>query len=489
MKPETFYLPQPDYSRQLFVLSKKQLKALYEKLFNLYGRSGASEIFDELVREIVVHAAYRSPGAPPLRDAEWQAGRDLHGALILDLSKGGARLLSQRKARLIGRQLQTLVGREKAIVWLGDGGRGDNGPLVLPDGLRSCRLMRDGTFMRVTDQDEWCRQYLNGHPYYKDFFQAFTICPDTAEDRGTDSDRYRLFHSLAGARWLRVDARSHGLALNGNNPVVLLELIRRLLALVRQGAAWINLGQAAAAWADCGGILGMLEMVLGIAAPEVGLLVHCHERSVPRPAQLGEKSGIFRLLADTGLAPALLHALSDAKANALNAWLAGRPPLGETAAYFHPPLDEALRPERHFLARTIALAVDGVPAVRLDELLPAEPERAASAAVLARLLAIRRQSGAFCLRSRQRMLELQTNVFSLLRSSADGKETVVCLANLSEKRVRWSADCARHRLPPGEWRDLLDGPPIQAAARVQIELGPLEPRWYYCSAGEGRDGI
>jgi glycosidase len=87
---------------------------------------------------------------------------------------------------------------------------------------------------------------------------------------------------------------------------------------------------------------------------------------------------------------------------------------------------------------------------------------------LADLLARRRASAAFHPAGGQRVLDLDPRVFALVRTSPDGRESVLCLHNLSPE---WVAV----RVPPGE---------VRIGCGAELVLGPYQVRWAG-STGEG----
>lgn len=87
-----------------------------------------------------------------------------------------------------------------------------------------------------------------------------------------------------------------------------------------------------------------------------------------------------------------------------------------------------------------------------------------------RLLVVRRQHPAFHPAGEQRVLDLGSSIFALLRTAPDGSETVLCLTNVTAGRVR----IGRAPKIDREWADLLG----EGRYRGQdITLAPYQTLW------------
>lgn len=97
------------------------------------------------------------------------------------------------------------------------------------------------------------------------------------------------------------------------------------------------------------------------------------------------------------------------------------------------------------------------------------------------LLKLRRGSPAFHPSGAQRVLELHESVFSLLRTSPDGEESILCLVNVSPKAVHLRVESGRWHLETIKaWRDLLRGGSFQVREGVMsINVGPYGTLWLH----------
>src|SRR5579875_1174138 len=171
-----------------------------------------------------------------------------------------------------------------------------------------------------------------------------------------------------------------------------------------------------------------------------------------------------------------------------------------------PAADEPLQTQvnRFLVAHAVMLSLVGVPALYLHSLLGSRGDRAGAEASgiprrinrqklasedlerelaepgslramvvegLSALLAKRRASAAFHPAGRQRVLDLDPRVFALLRTSPDGRQSALCLHNLSPERVTLQAT----------GQTLEDG--------LGVVLEPYQARWVIQTAGEGCEAL
>ncbi len=96
-----------------------------------------------------------------------------------------------------------------------------------------------------------------------------------------------------------------------------------------------------------------------------------------------------------------------------------------------------------------------------------------------RLLEARRKRPAFHPFGRQRVLRVDRRVFAVLRTSPDGLESVLCLANVSDRDLPLEVDLPTGEVPAsGEWHDLLGGGTYTAVRGVlDIGMKPYQSMW------------
>jgi hypothetical protein len=446
------YHDEPDYKRPLIRLSKPQLKALYEAIFDFYGRWHATEILDELIRLIEVHGAHRCQDA-----AKGEAS--LPGPLILEWTAGGT--------------ADILDGIKLPSVQIGT-----------------------VNFSRVSFQDPWFREYLNGRPEYRDFFTAYASHPglqDGLEDRPT----MVCFHSHAGERWVLTDQGGQAAGLNYTNPKVLLEVIDRILQQVRHGLDWIDLGEIdlLALPLESDGdirplrnkILSLLDRVLEIAAPSVGLMLTPGGREETwSDIFRGRRTGL--LVRDPKVLPLLLQAMTSGDPHPLNRWLERRGRIEPGLVYFNeldtqsivnPDLrwDDDLWEKKETASRSIILALDGVSGICPKAWLSQKPLQKDMAHAFMCMVRARLSHPAFRPETPMEPLDLSPHVWALMRQNPEAGGGCLCLTNLLPTPVGLDLPEALAALIRSGGQDLLTGARLGAGDR-HLELGPYDVRWY-----------
>ena len=78
----------------------------------------------------------------------------------------------------------------------------------------------------------------------------------------------------------------------------------------------------------------------------------------------------------------------------------------------------------------------------------------------------------------QRILQLSSQLFSVLRTSRDGKRQVLCLINISSALCHMDFSLEEHGLVPTEWVDMLSGNPWTAQeGNLALTLQPYDVAW------------
>lgn len=347
LKKKRLYLEEPDYQRPLVHLSKPQLKMLYEALFDIYGRWHAAEILDELIRLIEVHGAYRLPDGPS-RGHEETPG-SFPGSVILMLSGSMVSARGRKKKDLLSQLNQLLAGQLAGFyVWDQPTSGSD-----FPDGLTPNPVrLEAGVFARISCHEAWFREYLNGHPGYREFFLAFASLPhrqdgtQTGVRRGREHTRLTRFYSHAGERWVLTDRSGLQVGLNFSNPRVLLAVFDRLLQQLRRGGQWLDLGDItlhalpeepeSSHSALTAKVLELTARALQIAAPEAGLMISPGGSANIWPERVGAVRG-KRLLKDHNLTPLVLWSMLSGEAYFLNSWLEKRRMMTRDVLFFNDP--------------------------------------------------------------------------------------------------------------------------------------------------------
>ena len=109
-------------------------------------------------------------------------------------------------------------------------------------------------------------------------------------------------------------------------------------------------------------------------------------------------------------------------------------------------------------------------------------EHGSTPALIARayvdLLEARVTEPAFHPNAEQRVIELDSRVFSVIRTAVGGDSRVLCLINVGGDEVEISVSAADAGLTPGRLADLAGGDPVDAGGgRIELRLRPYGVRW------------
>ena len=204
------------------------------------------------------------------------------------------------------------------------------------------RLMFDGVINHVSAGSEWFRHFKKGIAPYTDYF----IVP------GADWDLSRVarprtlpllteVQTAAGPRRVWTTFSADQIDLNYANPAVLVEILGILLEYVQRGASLIRLDAIAYLWKEPGttclhlpqthAVVKLIRAVLDETAPWVQLVT---ETNVPHTENIsyfgsGDEA---QMVYQFPLAPLVLDAIRQGRAETLSRWAAG---LGETGIFFN----------------------------------------------------------------------------------------------------------------------------------------------------------
>jgi sucrose phosphorylase len=85
---------------------------------------------------------------------------------------------------------------------------------------------------------------------------------------------------------------------------------------------------------------------------------------------------------------------------------------------------------------------------------------------------------AFHPNAEQRVIELDSRVFSVIRTAGGADSRVLCLINISGDEVDISLDATEAGLRPGRLTDLAGGDPVDAGGgRIGLRLRPYGVCW------------
>jgi len=306
------YREDPDYTKSLLEIPVETGKRMFDRLRFLYGEEKARKTMPELERIVRVHYAYKPDD---LIEAEREIDpderfteRDMVLITYGDIVEGPATAsplaaLHQFVSTLNRGAINTIhilpffpysSDRGFSIV---DYSRVDP-KMGTWDDIREMgldyALMFDGVLNHCSSRSRLFKNFLDGNPYYEDFFIAYDF-PDqlTADQRNKifrprTTDILTRFDTYRGPKYVWTTFSEDQIDFNFRNPAVLLRIIDGLLFYARNGADIIRLDAVTYLWAEPGTecvhlpetheVVKLLRDVMSVAAPGVALLT---ETNVP----------------------------------------------------------------------------------------------------------------------------------------------------------------------------------------------------------------
>jgi len=212
-------------------------------------------------------------------------------------------------------------------------------------------LMFDGVINHVSSKSRWFQEFLNGNPYYKDFFITYDS-PDelTPEQRSMifrprTSDILTPFYTINGTKYVWTTFSSDQIDLNYKNPDVLMRVLEILLMYVRRGARIIRLDAVTYIWAEPGTrcvhlaqtheIVKLFRNVLDIVAPRVALITETNVPHEENISYFGNGRDEAQMVYNFALPPLVLYTFYAQDSTAISKWAAGLEKVSDTATFFN----------------------------------------------------------------------------------------------------------------------------------------------------------
>jgi glycosidase len=212
-------------------------------------------------------------------------------------------------------------------------------------------LMFDGVLNHCSSRSRLFKNFLNGNPFYQNFFTAYDS-PDelTADQRSKifrprTSDILTRFDTYWGPKYVWTTFSDDQIDLNFRNPAVLLRVIDGLLYYARNGADILRLDAVTYLWAEPGTecvhlpetheIVKLLRDAMSVAAPGVALLTETNVPHKDNISYFGNGHDEAHMVYNFALPPMVLHAFYREDVTALSRWAQQvRNPSG-TATFFN----------------------------------------------------------------------------------------------------------------------------------------------------------
>jgi sucrose phosphorylase len=308
---QRLHLREADYARPLLDISSEQKQAILDKLEILYGTEAARACFPELERILRVYYAHKTPEMinadrafePSERFTEKDVILITYGDLLRSPGKSPLQALSDILTVFVRRSINTVhllpffpyssdrgfsvMDYEEVDPKLGTWE--DVERLSL-----NFHLMFDGVVNHISARSRWFQRFLDGDPFYGDFFITFSTSKPPDDDhvrlilRPRTSKLLTTFQTLRGPKLVWTTFSPDQVDLNYKNPQTLLRILEILLYYVRRGADIIRLDAVTYVWHELGttcahlrqthALVQLFRAVLETVAPRVALLT---ETNVP----------------------------------------------------------------------------------------------------------------------------------------------------------------------------------------------------------------
>ena len=363
-----FHNHEPDYSRPLLQIPQEARDKMLHRLQFLYGEKTAREYMPELERIMRVYYAHKPPEMiedeknfdPKERFSE----KDVILITYGDLLRGQERSPLATLARFCDTYLEGTINTLHLLPFFPYSS--DRGFAIIDfetvdphlgtwadiEKLKTkYRLMFDGVINHVSSKSRWFQEFLNGNPYYKDFFIWYSS-PDalTPEQkkmifRPRTSDILTPFQTINGIRYVWTTFSQDQIDLNYKNPNVLMRVIEILLMYVRHGADIIRLDAVTYLWAELGTrcihldqthqIVKLFRDVLDVVAPHVALITETNVPHEENISYFGNGYDEAQMVYNFALPPLVLYTMYKEDATVLSDWASNLEPPSDETCFFN----------------------------------------------------------------------------------------------------------------------------------------------------------
>lgn len=362
------YLNLPDYSKTIFNIPISSKKRFINYLSFLYGFKIADKYYLELERLIKSHYAYKSDFLLKYENSidhsELFSEKDIvlitYGDIIKGRYKKPLSCLYTFARKYLKDAFNTIhilpffpyssdrgfsiIDYEQVNPELGTWNDINN----IRNGFK---LMFDIVLNHISAESLWFQEFLNGHPYYKDFFIVFSTKAILADEqlklitRPRTSELFTEFATINGTKLVWTTFSPDQIDLNYKNPDVLMKMVYILLYYIRRGASIIRLDAVTYLWETLGTncahlkqthiIIKLFREIINIAAPYVLLIT---ETNVPHEDNIkyfGNSSDEAHMVYNFALPPLVLYTYLKEDSQKLTNWAKEIKKISNKATYFN----------------------------------------------------------------------------------------------------------------------------------------------------------
>ena len=362
------YNQDPDYTRPLLEIPGKVRKHMLERLVALYGQEAARQWMPELERILKVHHAHK-PSELVEAEKEYDAReRFTEQDMVLitygDMIKGEGKTPLSVLHQFVGTYNQGAINTLHLLPFFPYSS--DRGFSVIDysqvdpklgtwqdikDMEADYDLMFDGVVNHCSSRSRMFRDFINGDPFFQDFFIAYDSPDDLTPDqrskifRPRTSDILTEFHTFNGPKWVWTTFSEDQIDLNFRNPAVLIAVIGGLLFYIRNGADILRLDAVTYIWAEPGTecvhlpqtheIVKLIRDIVDVAAPGTALITETNVPHKDNISYFGNRDDETHMVYNFALPPLVLYSFYKEDATALTEWAKGLKEPSKTATFFN----------------------------------------------------------------------------------------------------------------------------------------------------------
>jgi len=359
---------EPDYTRPLYYYSDAVREKLRKRLTFIYDEKTARDYLPEMERILQVYYAHKPPGMIEAEATYNPANRFTEKDVILitygDLLQGEESSPLTTLENFCDTYLEGTINTVHILPFFPYSS--DRGFSIIDfntvdpklgtwNDIRELgqhyRLMFDGVINHISAKSRWFQEFLNGNPYYKNFFITFDSPDDLTEEqrrlifRPRTSDILVKFATINGPAYVWATFSADQIDLNYKNPDVLMRVLEVLLLYVCHGASIIRLDAVTFLWAEPGTrcihleqtheIVKLFRDILDAVAPQVALITETNVPHEENISYFGNGHDEAQMVYNFALPPLVLHTFYSEDATALSRWATGLDINSPTTTFFN----------------------------------------------------------------------------------------------------------------------------------------------------------
>ncbi len=364
----TTHETEPDYSRPLLEIPPETREKILARMTFLYSHATAKAYMPELERLMEVYYAHK-PAEMISRQQDFDHSRRFSEKDVIlitygDLLRGEERSPLATLAKFCDTYLQGNINTLHILPFFPYSS--DRGFSVVDfetvdphlgtwqdigDLKDRYNLMFDSVINHVSSKSRWFQEFLNGNPYYWDFFMNFSspeeLTPEQRRKilRPRTSDILTQYQTINGPMYVWTTFSEDQIDLNYQNPDVLLRVIEILLMYARHGADVIRLDAVTYLWSQPGTgcahleqthqIVKLFRNILDVVAPGVALITETNVPHEDNISYFGNGRDEARMVYNFALPPLVLYTLYTEDATVLSRWAQGLDTPSDATTFFN----------------------------------------------------------------------------------------------------------------------------------------------------------